>query len=63
MSALKWPLTSVHSQMIKEIVPFAEDHLAPIEVAPKYFHEPVSLRIFIFEHLESFSRGYSLLNF
>ena len=50
--AHKWSLLGMHSQMVKEIMPFAEKHLAVNKVAFQNFHLSLCARVFVLYHSE-----------
>lgn len=49
---LKGSFTSMHSQMVEEIMPFSEKHMAASSIAFKDLHLSLGLRILIFEDSE-----------
>ena len=60
--AHKWSLFGMHSQMVKEIMPFSEEHRASRVVTLQNFDQTLSTRIFVLEDSKSPCLGYTLLN-
>jgi hypothetical protein len=50
--AFEWSLTCVDSQMVEEIMPLSEKHVAPAVITFKKFHISLGPWIFVFIHTE-----------
>ena len=60
LRANEWSFLSVHSEMIEEVMPLAEKHLAVVKIALQYFHLSLGSWILILQNPE-FSRRWDLL--
>ena len=59
----EWPLTRMHSQVIKEVMPLAEKHSAILVVAFQNLDLAHRARIFVFKNAKSAGRRDCLLDF
>lgn len=60
--ANEWSFFGMDSEVVEEIVPLPEEHLASVKVAFKDFYLALSLRVFIFKHSELSGGGDLLLD-
>jgi hypothetical protein len=61
--ALERALTGVDSKVVKEVVPFSEEHVAPTVVTFQKLHISLGPWVFVFENTKLSGMRYLFINF